>query len=213
MLSMIPYLVLLVMVCLIGDLIALRPEGVIRRQWDNLTDIRQERSFGDDNGKMLFGHILMIGQWSLCCGLILYTNLDAEYFEDLRQPDQIVWNDILLCSAIPAAWWILQWILYHWCASLFHENGKAHILTRVYSAIHILSAPVALLIFMAEVTGILSATSSGILLLLFFIFAHLVFILSSIRIFWNGFSTLFIIFLYLCAFKIAPLLLIMAKLG
>lgn len=214
MLNHIPYLVLFAMICLACNLYGLRPEGVLRRQFAQLSDIKNVRSFGDNDGdKSPTGPFLLILQWCICCGLVIYMLLDEDAAESLATANPVVWSDVGICIAAPAIWLVVQWLLYHWCASLFHEGDRAHILTRVYNAVHILSSPLALLVLLCEVSGLLSATSSGILLLLIFIIAQIVFILSGIRIFWSGIGTIFLIILYLCAFKIAPLLLLSANLG
>ncbi|MBP5346253.1 MAG: DUF4271 domain-containing protein [Bacteroidales bacterium] len=214
MLAYIPYLVLFAFVCLLCNLYGLRREGILRRQVESLTDTKNERSFNDNSTNVLqLTPTLLILQWFVMAGLILYTSLSSDLFEDLRSPDEAVWQDLGVCVAIPAAWFVLQWVLYQWVTSLFHEGGRALILSRVYYAVHILSAPLALVAFLFELAGLLTPSDSIILLMLIFITAQMLFILSGIRIFWNGIVTLCYIILYLCTFKIAPLLIIFAKLG
>ena len=214
MLSFIPYLVLITFVCLVGNLYGLRAEGVLRKQFVNLTDIKNERSFTANEADTFdIGPLLLIFQEFFFFGLIFYTVLQPDYIAELSDPDGDTLLDVGLCMAIQAVWFLLQWVLYHWCAALFHEGGKAMILSRVYYAIYILSAPLTLLVFMAELSGLLMPDNSWILLLLIFIIAQIVFILSGIRIFWNGIGTICFIFLYLCAFKIAPLMMVLIKLG
>ena len=213
MLSFVPFLVIVAFVSLIGDLYSCRPDGVMRRQLSSMADTKNERSFtADDNGLDL-GRFLLIFQWCLCFGLILFTRTDADFFQHLQSPDGDTWLRLVVCVSIPAVWFFGQWILYSWWSYLFHLEGKASILTRIYKALHMLAAPVALMVFMFELTGWLSASDSWILLVLTFIIAQIAFIFSGIKIFWSGIGTLCFIFLYLCAFKLAPFLLLWAKLG
>lgn len=214
MLAYIPYLTLFAFVCLLCNLYGWRREGVLRLQLEKLTDINNERSFNDNGTDVLqLTPTLLVLQWFAIAGVILYTYLSADCYEDLRSPDSGVWQELGLCMAVPAAWFSVQWILYQWVASLFHESGRASILSRVYYAVHILSAPLALVVLLLELVGTLSPSGSVVLLMLIFISAQMLFILSGIRIFWNGIVTLCYIFLYLCTFKIAPLLIILAKMG
>jgi len=213
MLSFVPYLVLLVILCLALDAYCWRPEGGMRRQIHTLADTNNERSFQAEQNSVNFSRYFLIIQWCVCFGLILYTRINAGFLESLLHPDWNVVCQVLLCMSIPAAWLLLQWFLYSWWAFLFREMGRALILTRIYRAVHMLAAPVALLVLMMEMTEILSPSNSWILLLLTFIIAQIVFILGGIKIFWSGIGTMCFIFLYLCAFKIAPILLLLAKLG
>ena len=214
MLAYISYLVLFAFVCLLCNLYGLRQEGVLRLQVERLTDIKNERSFSDNSADVLrLTPTLLLLQWFAITGVILYTYLTADCYEELRSPDQGVWQDLGLCMAIPAGWFSVQWVIYQWVASLFHESGRAKILSRVYYAVHILSAPLALVVLLLELVGVVSPSGSIVLLMLIFISAQMLFILSGIRIFWNGIVTLCYIFLYLCTFKIAPLLIIFAKMG
>lgn len=213
MYSFIPYLVVISLVCLVIDLLCWRPDGIMRHQLDSMFDFKNERAFGSDVSHLNIVHILLIFQWCLFFGLILFTYEDEDSFENLLHPDLETWLELGICIAIPAAWLLIQGLLYHWWSYLFGMSGKAIILTRVYRVIHMLAAPMALFVFMMEVAGILSPENGWILLLLIFIIVQIVFIFSGIRIFWSGIGTLCFIFLYLCAFKIAPLLLLLAKLG
>lgn len=213
MLSFVPYLVILTFVSLIGDLYSWRPEGVMRRQLDSLMETKNERSFNADMNGMDLGRLLLIIQFLLYFGLILYTVVNPDYFEDLRDPDANTWQELGLCIAAPTLWFLVQWALYRWWTYLFHLEGKATILSRVYKAVHMLAAPIALGVFIMELVGAVSPDNSWILLLLTFIIAQIVFIFTGIRIFWSGIGTLCFIIVYLCAFKIAPILLILSKLG
>lgn len=213
MLSFIPYLVIFALICLVGDLYSWRPEGVMRRQLVSIVDIKNERSFNADEGGLDISRFLLIAQFFVFFGLVLYTNINPDYFEDLMNPDQDTWYELAICIAIPSAWFFIQWVLYHWWSYIFHVEGKAVILSRIYKAIHMLAAPIALMVFLLEIVDAISPDYSWILLLLTFIIAQIVFIFSGIRIFWSGIGTLCFIFVYLCAFKIAPILLLLSKLG
>lgn len=213
MLSFVPYLVVFAFVSLLGNIYSWRPEGVMRSQLTSLKDTKNERSFSADEGGWNIGHFLLVSQWFFYFGLIVYTYVRPDYFEELLHPDAETFMRLSICVSVPAVWFFLQWGLYQWWAYLFQQEGKAAILSRIYKAIHMLAAPLALLVFLLELTGFISPDSGWILLLLTFIIAQIVFIFSGIKIFWTGIGTLCFIFLYLCAFKIAPILLLLAKLG
>lgn len=213
MLSFVTYIVLLAFVCLLCNLYGWRPEGVMRRQLDSMADTRNERSFVSNEQGWELSRFLLVLEWCIFFGLILFTRADEEYLDDLLHPDLEVWLQLAICIAVPAVWFYVQWGLYRWWAFLFHEDGRAMILTRVYKAVYMLSAPLALATFLSEIVGLLSPQDSWILLLVIFIIAQIVFIFNGIKIFWSGIGTLCFIFLYLCAFKIAPILLLIAKLG
>lgn len=213
MLSFIPYIVIFTFVCVLCNLYGWRLEGVMRRQWSSLSDTKNERSFDADDSGWNFSRFLLILQWCIFFGLILFTRMDDEYVEDLREPDlEVVWH-LCVCVAAPAIWFYMQWALYNWWSFLFGESSRAAILTRVYKAVYMLASPMSLLVFVCELVGLFSPECSWILLMLIFVIVQIVFISSGIRIFWNGIGTLCFIFLYLCAFKFAPILLLMAKLG
>lgn len=213
MLSFIPYLVLISLVCFAVDLYCCRPNGEIRQQLINLVNTKDERSFSVNEGGLSFGEIVLLLQWFLFFGLIIFTYVNGEFFEDLSSPTLQTWQQLGICIAVPMVWYVIQWCLYHWWVYLFQESGRGKILSRVYKALHILSAPLSMLVFMFEMSGILSPDYSYILLIIIFIIAQFVLFLSGIRIFWNGIGTICFIILYLCAFKIAPLLVLWIKLG
>lgn len=185
----------------------------MRRQLESMMDTKNERSFNADEGGLDFGRFLLIVQYFIFFGLVIYTNVNADYVEDLILPDSDTWYELSFCIAAPAFWFFIQWVLYRWWSYIFHMEGKATILSRIYKAVHMLGAPIALVVFILELVGAISPENSWILLLLTFIIAQIVFIFSGIKIFWSGIGTLCFIILYLCAFKIAPILLLLAKLG
>lgn len=213
MLSFIPYLVILTFACLVANIYWWRPNGELRQQLTNLLDVKNVRTFGVDESGLNFIQMLLLLQWYLFFGLILFTYIDGEFFDDLSNLDTDTLLSLGICIAIPALWFLVQSMLYHWWSYLFQETGRVKILARVYKALHIIAAPIALVVFLLEMAGILSPEYSYILLILIFIIAQIIFILSGIRIFWSGIGTLCFIFVYLCAFKIAPILLILTKLG
>lgn len=213
MLSFIPYLVLLSVVCFAADLYCCRPNGELRRQLTNLLNTKDERSFSVDESGLSVGGIMLLLQWVLFFGLILFTYVDSNFYEDLSTLNIEVIRQLALCIAIPTLWFLVQWLLYRWWTYLFQESGRAKILSRIYKALHMIAAPLVLLVFMLETTGLLSPDYSYILLIIIFIIAQIAFILSGIRIFWSGIGTICFIIMYLCAFKIAPFLLLWAKFG
>jgi hypothetical protein len=88
MLAYIPYLTLFAFVCLLCNLYGWRREGVLRLQLEKLTDINNERSFNDNGTDVLqLTPTLLVLQWFAIAGVILYTYLSADCYEDLRSPD------------------------------------------------------------------------------------------------------------------------------
>jgi len=185
----------------------------MRRQLNSMMDTKNERSFNADEGGLDFGRFLLIAEFFIFFGLVLYTYINPDYSDDLQNPDQDTWYELTICILAPSSWFFLQWVLYRWWSFIFHVGGKATILSRIYKAVHMLAAPIALGVFMLELADVITPDNSWILLLMTFIIAQIVFIFSGIRIFWSGIGTLCFIFVYLCAFKIAPILLLLSKLG
>lgn len=208
MLSFIPYLTLLIIVFLVCNILSWRPQGSMREQWNSITDTRHARSFYNDEGALSVGSIVLLGQWFFFGGLLLYTYLDADPFSHLSEPDKSVAWKIGQCMLIPFAWYAFQWLMFRWWGYLLHQDARIQILSRIYKSVHLLAGPFALMLFLLQMIGWINPASSLVLLLLIFIIAQILFIFSGIKIFWNGFGTLCYIFLYLCTFKIAPLLII-----
>ncbi|MBR0036175.1 MAG: DUF4271 domain-containing protein [Bacteroidales bacterium] len=211
MLSFIPYLTLLILLFLVGNILSWMPKGTMREQWNSMRDTRNSRSFNNDEGALTPSSALLLCQWFLFFGIILYTYLDTEFFRHLSDPDMNVAGKIAKCVLIPIAWYFFQWVMFHWWGFLLHQGDRIQILSRIYRSVHLLAGSIALILFLLQMIGWIEPESSLFLLLLIFIIAQIIFIFSGIKIFWNGFGTLYYIFLYLCAFKIAPLLIIWTK--
>lgn len=208
MLSFIPYLSLLILISIVVNILSWRPQGSMRDQWNSILDTRNSRSFYNDEGAWSMGSLVMLGQWFVFFGLLLYTYADDDPFNHLANPNrEIVWN-VMQCILIPLVWYLFQWLMFHWWGYLFHQTEHIQILNRIYKSVHLLAGPFAMVLFLLQMIGWIAPESSIVLLLLIFIIAQIVFIFSGIKIFWSGFGTLCFIFLYLCAFKIAPLLII-----
>ncbi len=210
MLSFIPYLALVLILCLATNLASWGPYGIIRAQWPNLTDFRNLRTFNND-GELSVGRIALMLQWFAFSGITLYAYFDADPYRHLAHPDLSVARDIALCVAVPLVIFFVQWLLYHWWGYIFGQADGIHILDRIYLSAHLLASPFVLVFFLLQSVGLISPLVNLFLLALISITVQIFCFLSGIRIFWRGFGTLFIFFLYLCAFNIVPLLIIWTK--
>ncbi len=210
MLSFIPYLALVLILCLATNLASWGPYGIIRAQWPNLTDFRNLRTFNNDRA-LSFGRIALMLQWFAFSGITLYTCFDPAPYLHLAHPDLSVVSDIALCVAVPLAVFFAQWLLYHWWGYIFSQAGGIHILDRVYLSAHLLASPFVMVFFLLQAVGLISPLANLFLLVLISITVQIFCFLSGIKIFWRGPGTLFVFFLYLCAFNIVPLLIIWTK--
>jgi hypothetical protein len=84
-------------------------------------------------------------------------------------------------------------------------------MNRSYQAAFIVLAPLAMLLFIGLIAGWIPSQIALVLLFAVFILSQFSFIFSGIKIFYDGFSSLLLIILYLCTLEIAPLWVIWVK--
>lgn len=212
MLGYIPYLVILTLICLLGNILCWRSKGVMREQLLSIQNTRTERSFGIDDGHFSFGRMLLLCQWFVFFGLQLFLYIDNQspvYLAHL-QFDKLL--PLLWCSLLSVAWYFMQWFFFHWWGYIFNQGGRIQILGRIYKSVYMLLGTLSMFSFLLQMAGWIDARTGMILLLLFFICAQIIFIFSGIKIFYNGLYSLLLIILYLCALKIAPILVLWQKL-
>lgn len=212
MLNYVPYLVVLTLLCLVANILCWMPQGVMREQLLSIQNTRSERSFGSDEGRFSFSRLVLLCQWFVFFGLQLFLYIDGKSALYLAGMEFEKLMPLLWCILLPAVWYVLQWVFFHWWGYIFHLGVRITILSRIYKASHILAGTLSMLVFLVQISGWIDAGMSMILLLLIFICAQIVFIFSGIKIFYNGIGSLLLIILYLCALKIAPLMVLWQKL-
>ena len=102
-------------------------------------------------------------------------------------------------------------MLFNWFCYLYGMREKRTIMNRSYQATFIVLAPFAMLLFIGLLAGWISSQSALVLLIALFILSQFSYIFSGIKIFYDGFGSLFFIIVYLCTLEIAPLLVFWAK--
>lgn len=203
----------LVLVFLAADLLACCPRGVLRYQLNWLISKHNERTFEPTIIRHPWLKPVLLVQLFLCAGMTLFCFVDPSPSQHLLHPDAATLGHIALCCAILLSWYLLQWGLFSWFCYLFGMTYHSQILNRTYQAGFVLVAPLTMLCLMAIITGLISTITAVNLLAVLFILSQISFILNGIKIFYQGFGSLFVIIVYLCALEIAPLLMLWAKFG
>lgn len=205
------WLVLLLLLCLLADVVALRHGGFLPLQLSWLSDTRSARTFSRLSGSYLLAAPLMLLQLFVLEGLGFFCALRPDAAAALAAPTPQVWTVLSLCVAAPAAWFVLQWIFFRWAGFLMGEVDRLVILSRSYLAIHLLAAPLALLLFLVAMLAPVEPTIAVFLFIGLFILQLGAFVLCGIKIFCDGILSFCFIFLYLCTLEIAPLAVLIAK--
>lgn len=199
-------MVVLLLLYVIANILAWASNGVMRQQLVNLQETRSERTFEEGTMQMPWLVPILILQLFIFLGLHIYLYVQADAVQRLEVFDREDFVTLALCMAVPMGWFLLQWLTFLWWGYLFRESGRLSILGRIYLSIHLLASTPTMLLFLAEVVGLVDYEMATILLSLIFILIQIVFIYNGIKIFWGGIGTLCFIFLYLCAFIVAPIL-------
>lgn len=207
-----PWLVALLLAFLLGDVMAFRPDGFLMLQVGWLRNTRSARTFGRLSGAYALAAPLMLLQLFVSEGLGFFCALrsDAALALSDLQPDAALM--LALCVAAPAVWFVVQWGLFRWSAFLMGETERLIIFNRAYLAIHLLAAPLALLLLLISVLVPVGPTTAAVLFNGLFILQLIAFVFCGIKIFCDGILSLCFIFLYLCTLEIAPLAVLIAKL-
>lgn len=209
-------LIIIVLLFAVINILAWSRNGIFIQEWALLKDTHNERTFS--LGEPLFKQIkpLVIGQYYLFFGLCLFTIIfpDSEKaLQELCEFNRDVLLNILICIAIPFVWFLLQFFFFRWVCYIFGGDSRIVILQRIYNAAHMLAGPLTMVLFLAIMIVQIPPILSAILLTAIFIITQIIFIFSGIKIFLDGFGSLCVIFVYLCALEIAPLLIIYSKIG
>lgn len=204
-------LVLLVLLYLIIDLLAWHPKGVLVHQLAWLNNTRNARTF--EASAVIYPWLkpFLLMQYFIFFGLSILLIYDHQLAEHFANPTPAFLGTLLLCLAIPTAWYLLHLALFNWFCYLFNLRNRQIIMNRCYSAAHIILAPVSTLIFICILTGLYPSATTLILLATLFFLSQIVFIFNGFKIFCVNLYTFLMIFVYLCTLEIAPLLVIYAK--
>lgn len=146
--------------------------------------------------------LLLIGQFIVCAGILLYVTVTVE-----SRPDDIgIFTGVARTSGLMAAYYIFQLAAYNTVGYIFTSTERRSAWIAGFNASQsmlgiALIIPVLLAVFYpaADKAVIVIAAS------LYFI-ARLLFIVKGFRIFFINFSSLLYFILYLCALEIIPVL-------
>lgn len=203
--------VVLVLLFVAADVLAYCPKGVMRHQLKWITDTRSARSFEASIVIFPWLRTILIVQMFLCFGLSLYCLTDDAPSQHLLNPDASSLHSLGLCIGALLGWYLVQWMLIRWFCYLFGITDKFTIMNRSYHAIFILLAPFATLCLILQISGLISNETTLNLLAALFILSQIGFIFNGIKIFLEGYGSFCLIFAYLCALEIAPLLIFWGK--
>lgn len=203
----------LILAFLVADLMACCPKGVMRHQQQWLTEEHNGRDFEPTVIRHSWLKPVLLVQLFVCCGLTLFCRIDDAPTLHLLRPDADALGLFGLCCLMPFVWYLLQWGLFCWGCYLFDLPYHRQVLERSYHALFILLVPPFTLVLMALITGLVTDVTAVNLLAALFILSQISFIYKGFKIFYQGFGSFFMIFVYLCALEIAPLLMLWVKFG
>ena len=183
----------------------------MRHQLAWITDTRNARTF--ESVVVIYPWLkpLMLLQMFLFFGLTLFCLTDPAPAEHLFAISSPTLAQIALCMSLLPIWYVLQGVLFNWFCYLLGIKEKRTIMNRSYQAAFIVLAPLAMLLFIGLIAGWIPSQIALVLLFAVFILSQFSFIFSGIKIFYDGFSSLLLIILYLCTLEIAPLWVIWVK--
>lgn len=201
-----PYIVTVIMLFLICDILAFHPDGVMARQVVYLNSSGHDRTF-EDIGDVLFPFIkpLMILQTFVFSGLILFSAFFSRASVFLYEPTFESISLLLVCIAVPAIWFFFHWILINWICFLFDSRNGIITINNVYTAVYTLAAPFTLVLFMFYCLDYMSIGTITVLLYVVLALTQIVLLFLSFKIFMRGIGAMFVIALYILAFEVAPL--------
>ena len=198
------------------DMLAWSPNGILRKELLAYKDTRNKRMF--DMRRTRFTHLksLLFSQYYLFSGLCLFTIAFPNSGDLLRNLPQLTADTAIKlasCIAVPLLWYMLHFFFQKWGNFIFGGDERTDILMRIYKISHMLAGQLVLLLFTAIVIADIGSFMTTILLIGIFIITQLVFILYGFKLFFRGFWSLCLIFLYLCALEIAPLAVFLVRIG
>lgn len=184
------------------------PQGLLRRQTHLIFDTRNSRTFEEVSTITAIMRPLLMLQSFLFGGMCLLTVTEIDPLLGLfSQPS--AW---ISCMLFSFGWFLLQLLMLRWTNYLFRLGENISILTRILSAIYLLSGPLFLLLYLLYATGCIDVLMMQFLTITLFICTQIIFIFNGIKIFLTGFGSLCFIILYLCTLEMAPLYVLYQKL-
>lgn len=205
--------VALVLAFIAADVLAWCPKGVMRDQLRWITNTRNARTFETSVVMYPWLKLVVAVQLFICFGLTLYCSIDnapGDHLLNLGSADMRLLGH---CFGALLGWYILQTTLVNWLCYLFGQNEKRTIINRSHLAIYLLIAPFATLVLAGVLAGLFTTGTALNLLATLFILSQISFISNGFKIFYDGFGSFCLIFAYLCALEIAPLLMLWTTFG
>ena len=198
------------------DMLAWSPNGILRKELLAYKDIHNKRMFNMRRTRFTHLKSLLFSQYYLFSGLCLFTIAFPNSGDLLRNLPQLTADTAIKlasCIAVPLLWYMLHFFFQKWGNFIFGGDERTDILMRIYKISHMLAGQFVLLLFTAIVIADIGSFMTTILLIGIFIITQLVFILYGFKLFFRGFWSLCLIFLYLCALEIAPLAVFLVRIG
>lgn len=205
--------VALVLLFIAADVLAWCPKGVMRYQLRWITDTRNARTFEASVVMYPWLKLVLAAQLFICFGLALYCCIDSAPGIHLSSLGTEDLKQIGRCIGALLGWYVLQKTFVNWLCYLFGQNEKRTIINRSHLAIFLLLAPFATLALVGIMAGLFSTGTALNLLAALFILSQISFISNGIKIFYDDFGSFCLIFAYLCALEIAPLLMLWTYFG
>lgn len=196
------------------NILAWGRNGIFLREIAMLYDIHNERTFNIGEAQRSKIKPFMLAQYHLFFGLtFLFVAFPepAALLAGLCTPSLDAYLTVLACIAVPLGWFLLHYFFIHWFCYIFGGDGRLFIIDRIYRATHLLCGPLALFLFTLVAVTDISQIIAAILLIAIFIMTQIAFISNGIKIFYNGFGSICLFFVYLCALEIAPLAVFFVK--
>ena len=193
------------------DLLACRYKGVMHHQLQWLADTRNSRTFESSVVINPWLKGVLLAQCFLSFGLTLFCLISDAPGNDLSHPDAVVLTQLVLCCLPLLAWFLLHLGLIDWFCYLYRLTAQRTIMNRTYLAGFVLLAPFTTLCLAGQISGTISHSTTINLLAALFILSQSLFIFNGIKIFYSGIGSGLLIFAYLCALEIAPLLMLWAN--
>lgn len=204
-------IVTLVLTFIAADVLAWCPKGVMRHQLQWITDTRNARTF--ESSVVIYPWLkgVLILQLFLSFGLTLFGAIDPEAGAHFTHMDASSGLQLTLCMSVFLGWYLLQMGFFNWGCYLFGLEDKCTIMSRTYQASFIVLAPLSTICLVALIAGLISSQTTLNLLAALFILSQITFIFSGFKIFYDGFGSICLIIVYLCALEIAPLAILWAR--
>lgn len=203
--------VILMLLFIAADLLACRYKGVMHHQIQWLIDTRNSRTFESSVVIYPWLKLLLLTQCFLSFGLTVFCLVSDTPGNDLSHPDAMVWTRLVFCCLPLLVWFLLHLGFIGWFCYLYRQTGRRTIMNRTYLAGFVVLAPLTTLCLAGQISGIFSHSTTINLLAALFILSQSLFIFNGIKIFYKGIGSGLLIFAYLCAFEIAPLLVLWAN--